>query len=101
MSDELTAVQVAERLGVGRSTVNLWCRQGKFPGARREDSPVGVYWMIPTKDLKDFTPPPRGRTPKAKPAETTGTLDKAFREATGRGEQAGAKPKGSRKGGKK
>jgi len=68
MSDELTAAQVAERLEVGRSTVNLWCRQGKFPGARIEASPVGDYWMIPASDLKDFQPPKRGRTPKSSPA---------------------------------
>jgi excisionase family DNA binding protein len=66
MSAELTAVQAAERLGVGRSTVNLWCRQGKFHGARLEGSPVGDYWLIPEKDLKDFQPPKRGRVPKLK-----------------------------------
>ena len=67
MKDELTAAQVAERLGVGRSTVNLWCRQGRFTGARREDSPVGVYWLIPASALKDFVPPKRGRIPRAQP----------------------------------
>ena len=81
MGDELTAAQAAERLGVGRSTVNLWCRQGRFPSARREDSPVGPYWIIPAADLKGFTPPPRGRIPKAK------------------AEQSADKPKGGKAGG--
>jgi excisionase family DNA binding protein len=67
MNEELTAAQVAERLEVGRSTVNLWCRQGKFPGARVEESPVGDYWLIPASDLKDFQPPKRGRVPKSLP----------------------------------
>jgi excisionase family DNA binding protein len=66
MSDELTVAQVAERLGVGRSTVNLWCRQGRFSRARVEVSPVGDYWLIPVTDLKDFQPPKRGRIPKDK-----------------------------------
>ncbi len=68
MDKELTAAQVAERLDVGRSTVNLWCRQGKFPGARVEASPVGDYWMIPEKDVRDFQPPTKGRPPKSLPA---------------------------------
>lgn len=66
MKGELTAAQVAERLQVGRSTVNLWCRQGRFPGARVEDSPVGPYWLIPESDLKNFTKPKRGPVPKPK-----------------------------------
>jgi len=69
MSNELTAAQVAERLSVGRSTVNLWCRQGRFPGARVEASPVGDYWLIPESDLKGFERPKRGRTPKPKGSE--------------------------------
>jgi excisionase family DNA binding protein len=71
MKAELTAAQVAERLKVGRSTVNLWCRQGRFPGARVEDSPVGQYWLIPESDLKTFAPPKMGR-PSLKP-KTNGT----------------------------
>ena len=67
MKGELTAAEVAERLQVGRSTVNLWCRQGKFTGARREDSPVGTYWLIPESALKTFVKPRRGPVPQAKP----------------------------------
>jgi hypothetical protein len=68
MKGELTAAQVAERLDVGRSTVNLWCRQGRFPGAHVEDSPVGQYWLIPEGNLKNFVKPRRGPVPKPKPA---------------------------------
>jgi excisionase family DNA binding protein len=71
MSNELTAAKVAERLGVGRSTVNLWCRQGRFPSARLEDSPLGSYWVIPESDLKDFELPKRGRTPKSEGARAS------------------------------
>jgi excisionase family DNA binding protein len=63
---ELTAAQAAETLGVGRSTINLWCRQGRFPGARLEESPLGSYWLIPEKDLNGFEKPERGRPPKPK-----------------------------------
>lgn len=62
----MTAAQVADRLNVGRSTVNLWCRQGRFPGARLEESPVGSYWLIPGSDLKGFKKPTPGRPPKPK-----------------------------------
>ncbi len=85
MSTELTAAEAAERLGAGRSTVNLWCRQGLFPGARLEKSPVGDYWLIPETALKDFKPPDRGRKPKPKPAETV----------------PATKARGGKKGGKK
>jgi excisionase family DNA binding protein len=71
MRSELTAAQVAERLDVGRSTVNLWCRQGRFPGARVENSPVGQYWLIPESDIKNFARPKRGPKPGAK-ATTNG-----------------------------
>jgi excisionase family DNA binding protein len=64
MSNKLTAAQVADRLNVGRSTVNLWCRQGRFPGAQMENSPVGSYWLIPESDLRGFKPPTLGRPPK-------------------------------------
>jgi excisionase family DNA binding protein len=66
MKGELTAAQVAERLDVGRSTVNLWCRQGRFPGAHVEESPVGDYWLIPESDLKNFEPPKMGRPARPK-----------------------------------
>ena len=92
MEKELTAAQVAERLDVGRSTVNLWCRQGKFPGARVEASPVGDYWMIPEKDVRDFQPPTKGRPPKSLPApEKRATGAARARNGTAPGKQKGGK----------
>jgi hypothetical protein len=75
MSAELTAAQVADRLNVGRSTVNLWCRQGRFPGAHLEESPVGSYWLIPVSDLKGFEKPQPGRPPKPKASGTDGKVN--------------------------
>jgi excisionase family DNA binding protein len=69
MKAEFTAAQVAERLEVGRSTVNLWCRQGRFKGARVEESPVGPYWLIPEAALEGFVKPKRGPAPKPKVAD--------------------------------
>jgi excisionase family DNA binding protein len=57
----LTTSQVAERLGVGRSTVNLWCRQGRFPNAEARKEVIGNVWYVPESDLADFTPPRMGR----------------------------------------
>jgi excisionase family DNA binding protein len=62
----LTTSQVAERLGVGRSTVNLWCRQGKFPNAEARQEVIGNVWYVPEGDLKNFQPPKMGRPPKHK-----------------------------------
>lgn len=85
---ELTTSQAAERLGVGKSTVNLWCRQGRFPNAYAKEEARGPVWYIPAGDLEGFTPPPMGRPSKtqamnslAKPAETTARLNTAFRDA--------------------
>jgi excisionase family DNA binding protein len=85
MKGELTAAQVAERLDVGRSTVNLWCRQGRFPGAHVENSPVGQYWLIPESDLKNFARPKRGPVPKVQPTKPARVRKKAEAEATKKG----------------
>ena len=61
---ELTTSQAAERLGVGKSTVNLWCRRGFFPNARSEETPRGPVWLIPESDLEGFEPPKMGRPRK-------------------------------------
>jgi excisionase family DNA binding protein len=62
----LTTSEVAERLGVGKSTVNLWCNQGRFPNAVTVEESRGPVWVIPAGDLKDFQKPTPGRPPKAK-----------------------------------
>lgn len=62
----LTAKQAAERIGAGESSVRLWASQGKFPGARQEETPFGKYWLIPASDLEGFTNQGRGRPAKPK-----------------------------------
>jgi len=66
----LTTTQAAERLNVGKSTVNLWCRQGRFPNAYAVEEARGSVWYIPESDVANFTPPPMGRPRKAQPEET-------------------------------
>jgi excisionase family DNA binding protein len=66
MSKDLTTTQAAERLGVGKSTVNLWCRQKRFPNAYAREEARGAVWYIPESDLKGFALPERGR-PATKP----------------------------------
>ena len=64
---ELTTSQVAARLGVGTSTVRLWCTLKRFPGAHETQTPRGPVWLIPEEDLAGFVIPKRGR-----PKKTTG-----------------------------
>ncbi len=94
---ELTTSQAAERLGVGASTVRLWCTQGRFPNARAETTPRGGVWLIPESDLKDFQPPKRGRTPKSLPATQT----PATGHANASNGEATVAAKATKKGGKK
>jgi hypothetical protein len=61
----LTTAEVGQRLGVAQVTVSVWCNQGKFPNAVREETPRGPVWMIPEGDLKGFERPKAGRPPKA------------------------------------
>jgi hypothetical protein len=68
MSETLTTAQAAERLNVAQPTVKLWCRQGRFPNAKREETARGPVWQIPAADLKNFEPPKMGR-PSKPPAE--------------------------------
>lgn len=68
--DKLTTSQVAERLKLGQSTVNLWCRRGRFPNAERVETPQGGYWLIPESDLDNFEPPKMGR-----PSNKAGGVD--------------------------
>jgi excisionase family DNA binding protein len=86
---KLTTSEVAARLGVGKSTVNLWCNQGKFPNAESVEESRGPVWLIPESDLNGFVKPKAGRPPKAKthviatPAaiDITLKLNKTFRDA--------------------
>jgi hypothetical protein len=68
----LTTTQAAERLGVGKSTVNLWCRQGRFPNAFAQEEARGPVWYIPVTDLEGFNPPTMGRPKKAMVEQSNG-----------------------------
>jgi len=61
----LTAREVAARLGAGESSIRVWAREGRFPGAALVKSPVGSYWLIPDTALAGFVKRERGRPPKA------------------------------------
>jgi len=56
----LTTDQVAFRFGVTRMTVIRWCRRGLFPGAQRIGIEARAPWVIPTREVETFVPPPRG-----------------------------------------
>jgi hypothetical protein len=64
--EKLTTSQVAKRLRVAQVTVNVWCLQGRFPHATKEDTPRGPVWVIPESDLTDFEKPTIGRPPSEK-----------------------------------
>lgn len=49
--NKLTIAQIVEKTGAKRSTVNRWCRKGKFPNAELIETPVNSYWLIPETDL--------------------------------------------------
>jgi len=68
---ELTTSQVAARLGVGASTVRLWCTLRRFAGAHEVQTPRGPVWLIPEEDLHCFVIPKRGR-PRKLPEASAG-----------------------------
>ena len=57
-------------------TLALWVRDGRFAGAESVDTPRGPVWYIPRESVENFTPPTRGRRPKAK-AEQSADKSKA------------------------
>jgi predicted DNA-binding transcriptional regulator AlpA len=68
----LTVRQVAELTGAAASSIRVWlsdedARKQRFPGARKESSPIGDYWLIPESDVKDYKNPGKGRPRKTKP----------------------------------
>ena len=71
---------LAERgIEVSYPTVAMWVREGKFPGAQREETPRGPLWYIPRSSVETFEPPPQGRPPKPQPEATNG---RALKPAT-------------------
>lgn len=57
----LTTQQIAVEFGVAYQTVMSWIYKGYFPGAVKEESPRGSYYLIPRSDLTGFKPRRRGR----------------------------------------
>jgi len=43
----LSPKAAAKRLGLTPATITRWCRQGKFPNAKK----IGRVWRIPEEDL--------------------------------------------------
>lgn len=69
----LTTQQVANELNVPYSTVMLWLKQGRFPGAERNDeNPRGPVWLVPRSALDKVQLPKRGRPAKPKTEEKKG-----------------------------
>lgn len=60
----LTVHEVAERLGAGVASVRVWAWRGRFPGARKESTPIGDYWLIPETAVEAFELGKAGRPPK-------------------------------------
>lgn len=67
----LTVKEFAIATGAGVSTVNVWCRQGKLPGAYQQLTPFGAYWVIPASLVVTTKPRsvgrPKGSNTKVKP----------------------------------
>ncbi len=95
---KMTTAQVAERFGVAQVTVNVWCLQGKFPNATREETLRGPVWVIPESDLKEFKPPKAGRPAKPKAAADNGAQAASAR---GSAKAGNSQKKASKKGGKR
>jgi hypothetical protein len=69
MAKDLTLKQIADQAGVSVSTAKLWQRQGYFPNARLEETPIGLVWLVPLSDVKAFERPAMGRPATKKPAK--------------------------------
>jgi hypothetical protein len=65
----LTVRQVSEITGANMSSIRVWLnnpeeRAKRFPGAKKEDSPRGEYWLIPEADIQGYANLGRGRPQK-------------------------------------
>jgi hypothetical protein len=61
----LTIKETAERLGASPGSVRVWVGQGRFTGARKESTPLGIdYWLIPESALAGFSMGRAGRPPR-------------------------------------
>ncbi len=57
----LTVKEVSERTGAQPVSIRIWASKGRFPGAKKESSPAGQYWMIPESALEGFQMGKAGR----------------------------------------
>lgn len=67
----LTVREAASRIGAAVDSVRIWASKGRFPGARKESSPIGDYWLIPETALEGFAMGTPGRPPKAEKEKAT------------------------------
>jgi excisionase family DNA binding protein len=88
---KLTTTEVAQRLGVGKSTVNLWCNQGRFPHAESVEESRGPVWLIPESDLVGFVKPTPGRPSKTTNAAKLATGKKNASNGPSRGKKGSKK----------
>jgi hypothetical protein len=63
----MTARQFAAKMEIDYRTALRWLNAELVPGAQMKDSPVGVFWEIPTTALKMKRPKP-GPKPTKKAA---------------------------------
>lgn len=61
--DAVTPREFARVMGVSYPCVIRWLKRGTIPGAVKEKSPVGEFWLIPVDALK-MSKPKRGRPRK-------------------------------------
>jgi hypothetical protein len=64
-----TIRQAAEITGASITSLRIWLadeaeRSKRFPNARKENSPIGDYWLIPESDVTGYENPGRGRPRK-------------------------------------
>jgi hypothetical protein len=57
----LSVKEAAERIGSTPASVRVWAWQGRFPGAKKETTPLGEYWLIPESDVAGFQKGKAGR----------------------------------------
>ena len=66
------ALALLQEMGVKVSypTVAQWVREGRFNGAKLEDTERGPVWRIPVESVKGFEPPKMGRPRKVQGKRT-------------------------------
>lgn len=64
----MTARQFAQAIGKPYTTVSLWLRQNRIPGAYLLEVGEVRVWQIPAEAAKTFVPPKMGRPAKKKTA---------------------------------